>query len=450
MRNVLRAPVALIALIFAAGIDVCSESFAQTTTTTPPGSRTTSTTTTTTTTTTRTPAGAPRQATTARSESVLRRPLADAPEGWQLGDFVVHSRVELDIEYDDNIYRTDTNRISDGIVRIRPGITVQSQWTEHALDFYAQTEYGKYFQNSSEDYWAFAVGSRGRFDIDEESHINGLVEYSRAVLPRGSPGIGITPGSVTASVIRVAADYTYSGEPIYLRIGPRYEYRFYDGSGPADNHHYIDLGGRIGYRISEEFSVFVDPSYQIVRYVAVPDSTGFNRNSQGFDIKVGVTYDVTTQIGAEFAVGYFRRWYEDARLLPDSGISARVALYWNPTEQLSFEIEGRRSLTEYRLPAGPGLGTIASGNAVETSVTGRVGYLAMDNLLFDLGATYARYDFSGINRYDDYYGFDVGARYFFSPHFYIGPRYYYTARRSTDPVNNFYDNRIMLTLGARM
>jgi hypothetical protein len=445
VRKGLRAPIAFIVLCCVAGLVAWSDAYAQTTT---PAARTT---TTTTTTTTRPAArGAPQTATTARSESVLRRPLADAPEGILLGDFVLHGRAEFDIEYDDNIYRTDTNRIADGIARIRPGVTLQSQWDEHAIDFYAQTEYGKYFQNSSEDYWAFALGARGRYDLNEESQLNGLVEYSRSVLPRGSPGVGVVPGSVTASVIRATADYTYSGEPIYFRIGPRYEYRFYDGSGPADNHHYIDLGGRIGYRVSEEFSVFVDPSYQIVQYVAVPDSTGFNRNSQGFDVKIGVTYDVTTQVGAEFAVGYFRRWYEDSRLLPDSGVSARVALYWNPTEQLSFEIEGRRSLTEYRLPAGAGGASIASGNAVETSVTARVGYLALDNLLLDMGATYARYDFSGINRNDDYYGFDIGARYFFSPHFYIGPRYYYTARRSTDATSNFYDNRIMLTLGARM
>jgi hypothetical protein len=446
-------PVVLIALFSAAGVAVCGESQAQTPTTTPPGARTSPTTTTTTTTPTpRAPAttGAPRQATTARSESVLRRPLADAPEGVQLGDFVLHGRVEFDIEYDDNIFRTDTNRISDGIVRVRPGLTLQSQWDQHALDFYAQGEWGKYFQNSSEDYFAFALGTRGRYDIDEENQINGLVEYTRSVLPRGSPGIGITPGAVTASVVRVATDYTHSGEPFYFRIGPRYEYRFYDGAGPSDNHHYIELGGRIGYRISEELSIFVDPSYQFVKYVVVPDSTGFNRNSQGFDIKVGVTYDVSTQVGAEFAIGYFRRWYEDSRLQPDSGVSARVAVYWNPTEQLSFEIEGRRSLTEYRLPAGPGFGTVASGNAVETAIAGRVGYLALDNLLLDLGLTYARYDFGGINRFDDYYGADVGARYFFSPHFYIGPRYYHTRRTSTDPTQNFYDNRIMLTLGARM
>jgi hypothetical protein len=448
-------PVALIALLSAAGVAVCSETHAQPSPTTPPGARTTTTPTPATTTApARAPAttGTPKQTTTARSESVLRRPLADAPEGIPLGDFVLHGRAEFDIEYDDNIFRTDTNRISDGIVRFRPGFTVQSQWDEHALDFYAQGEWGKYFQNSSEDYFAFAVGTRGRYDIDEENQINGLVEYTRSVLPRGSPGVGITPGAVTASVVRVATDYTHSGEPFYIRIGPRYEYRFYDGSGgtPADNHHFVELGGRVGYRINEEVSIFVDPSYQFVKYVSVPDSTGFNRNSQGFDIRVGVTYDVTTEVGAEFAIGYFRRWYEDSRLLPDDGLSVRLAVYWNPTEQLSFEIEGRRTLTENRLSAGAGVGPIASGNAVETAVTARVGYLPLDNLLFDLGLIYARYDYSGINRLDDYYGVDVGARYFFSPHFYIGPRYYFTRRNSTDPTQNFYDNRIMLTLGARM
>ena len=394
--------------------------------------------------------GGPKQQTTAKSESVLRKPLADAPEGIPVGDFVFHAKGEADIEFDDNIYRTPTATNSDFIARIRPGATLQSTWDEHALDFYVQTEFAKYLQYSSEDYTAFAFGGRGRYDVNEETTINALLEYSRAVLPRGSPGVGTSAGSATASVIRAATDVTYNGEPIYLRFGPRYEYRIYDGQGPSDNHHFLDLNGRVGYRISEEFSVFVDPSYQFVRYINQPDSTGFFRNSQGFDVKVGVTYDISTTLGAEVAIGFYRRWFEDARLLPDSGLSARAAVYWNPTETLSFEIEGRRSLTEYRLAAGTTGAATASGNAVETSFSARAGYLVLENLLLDIGGTYANYDFGAIGRTDKYYGIDVGAKYFFTPNFYVGPRYYYSTRQSTDPLAGFNDNRILLTLGARL
>jgi hypothetical protein len=452
----LRSPAALLALCCAAFLAVCSAASAQTT---PPGTTPSGTTVRppgtapqgpATNQTTRAPTtGRPKEATTARSESVLRRPLADAPEGIPFDDFVFHARGEVDIEYDDNIYRTPTDRRADGIVRFRPGITLQSQWDEHALDFYAQAEFGQYFTNTSENYIGFAVGTRGRYDVDEETQINGLLEFNRSVLPRGSPGVGAVPGAVTSSVIRASADVTYNGEPIYARFGPLYEYRFFDGSGPSDNHNYLNLQGRIGYRISEEFSVFIDPSVQFVRYISVPDSTGFNRNSQGFDVKVGVTYDITTELGMEVAVGYYRRWYEDSRLVPDGGISARAAIYWNPTPDLSFEFEGRRSLTEYRLTAA-NTGTVPSGNAVETSFSLRGGYLILENLLFDAGFTYANYYYDGINRTDNYYGADLGLRWFFSPNFYLGPRYYYTTRNSTDPTQNFYDNRILLTLGARL
>jgi hypothetical protein len=448
----------LLALLCAAGFAACTTALAQTT---PPA---TSGTTPTARTTTGAPAppattpsgrpapaaGAPKQQTTARSESVLRRPLADAPEGIPVGDFVMHLRGEVDLEYDDNIYRVNTGAVGDVVARFRPGVTLQSQWDEHAIDFYVQAEHGRYFSYTSENYTALALGTRGRYDVNEETQINGLLEYARSVLPRGSPGVGTTPGSSTASVIRAATDVTYQGEPWYVRAGPLYEYRFYEGEGPSDNHHYVNLLGRVGYRINEEFSVFVDPSYQFVKYVTVPDSTGFNRNSQGFDIKVGFTYDLTTTVGVEAAIGYYRRWYEDSRLLPDGGLSARASLYWNPTETLSFELEARRQLTEYRLAAGPGVGTTASGNAVETSIGGRVGYLAMENLLLDAGLTWAQYEYNGIGRFDNYWGFDIGAKYFFNQYFFIGPRYYYSNRRSTDGPSNYNDNRILLTLGARL
>jgi hypothetical protein len=148
----------------------------------------------------------------------------------------------------------------------------------------------------------------------------------------------------------------------------------------------------------------------------------------------------------EAAVGYYQQWYQNGAVPPSSGLSANLALYWNPTEDWSFEVSGGRSLSQYRIVTGG----IPNGNAVVTQVQARVGWLPTYNLLVDAGASFAVYEFQDVSQNSNYYGGDVGARYFFNENYWIGPRYFYTTSTSTNPSLPYIDNRIMLTVGARL
>ncbi|MBX3499518.1 MAG: outer membrane beta-barrel protein [Alphaproteobacteria bacterium] len=385
----------------------------------------------------------------AREASVLRGPRSDQLEGLLVGSFIVHPRLALDVEYDDNIFRTNTNRVSDFVFRVRPGVTVDSDWDEHAFQFYALGELARLASNSSENYEAFQVGARGRFDINDELAVNGEAEFARIRLGRGQPG-SVGPGiNSVVHQFTTGLSVTYNGDPLYVRFGPRFQRVTYvqgDG-GINQDYNSFEFGGRIGYKITPELSVFIDPSYQWVRYDQQTDPFGFQRNSHGFDIRAGVAYDITQTITAELGLGYFRRKFSDPRLAPISGLSALARLYWNPTDTISIELEGRRGVTEYRTA----LAGVASGNAVNTGVQLRVGYLPIDEVLFDAGFAWQQYDYaSPLTRTDNYYTFDIGAKYFIIPQVFVGPRYIHERRNSSVAGFNYNDNRYMLTLGGQL
>lgn len=385
----------------------------------------------------------------AREASVLRGPRGDQLEGIPLGSFVVHPKLAVDIEHDDNIFRTDTNRVSDWIFRVRPAVSVDSEWDQHALQLYAQGELARLASNSSENYEAFNVGARGRFDINDELAINGEAEFARIRLPRGQPGsVGIAADTVVHQ-ITTGMSVSYNGDPIYVRFGPRFQRVMYVEGGGTTNENYniFEVGGRIGYKITPELSVFIDPSYQWVRYDRTVDPFGFQRNSEGFDIRAGVAYDITRTITAELGLGYFRRKFSDPRLAPVGGLSALARLYWNPTETISIELEGKRGVTEYRTSQGG----VSSGNAINTGVSIRAGWLPMDQLLIDAGFSWQQYDYTGpLSRTDNYYIFDIGAKYYIIPQVFIGPRYIHERRNSSTAGFNYRDNRFMLTLGGQL
>lgn len=395
-----------------------------------------------------TPAGQ-QQELSAREASVLRGPRSDQLEGILLGSFVLHPRLAVDVEHDDNIFRTETNRVSDWVFRVRPGLTLDSDWDQHALQFYAQAELARYASNGSENYEAFQIGTRGRFDINDELAINGEAEFSRIHLPRGQPGsVG---GGIQSTVhqITTGVSISYNGDPIYARVGPRFQRVMYvEGDGGINqNYNIYEIAGRIGYKITPELSVFIDPSYQWVRYDRTVDPFGFQRNSEGFDIRAGVAYDITRTITAELGLGYFRRKFSDPRLAPISGLSALARLYWNPTDTISIELEGKRGVTEYRTA----VGGIASGNAINTGAQVRVGFLPIDQLLLDAGFAWNQYDYTGpLSRTDNYYTFDIGAKYYIIPQIFVGPRYIHERRTSSTAGFNYRDNRFMLTLGGQL
>src|SRR5258708_1696053 len=265
------------------------------------------------------PLGAPKEATTARSESVLRRPLMDRPYGYDVGSFIFHAQGEAGVEYDDNILRSNSfpgnpTPIGDTITRIAPSATLQSNWEQHAIGISVGSEFDFYLNNPSQNYINYNGGIDGRYDINEEQQITGVVQYYRQVLPRGTPGVGVVGGQSFTNVLSADAKYLYTGEPWYLRIGPKFEYRTFEGSAPSANYNFFGFSARVGYRVTEDFSVFIDPSLQIYRYPGGVDFTGFDPNSQGYDFKAGVTYDLGSEVGLEAAVGYYQQWYQKCAL----------------------------------------------------------------------------------------------------------------------------------------
>jgi hypothetical protein len=382
---------------------------------------------------------------------VLRRQIVDRPYGYNVGSFIFHAQAEAGIEYDDNIFRSNNFAgnpapVSDVIARVAPQVSLQSDWDQHAIGIAVGSEFDFYFNNPSQNYINYNGGINGRYDIDEEQQITGLVQYYRQVLPRGTPGVGVTGGQSFTNVLSADAKYLYTGEPWYLRIGPKYEYRTFEGTAPSANYNYFGFSARVGYRVTEDFSVFIDPTLQIYRYPGGVDFTGFDPNSQGYDIKAGVTYDLGSEVGLEAAIGYYQQYYQSGALPPSSGLSFNLALYWNPTEDWSFEVSGGRGFSQYRIFTSG----VPNGNAVVTQVQGRVGWLPTYNLLVDAGAGFAIYEFQDVSQNTNYFGGDVGARYFFNENYWIGPRYFYTQSTASNPALPYIDNRIMLTVGARL
>ena len=85
--------------------------------------------------------------------------------GLRVGSFLVDPRLVVGERFDDNIFAVEDSRDADFITTVTPGVTIRSDWNNHALNFEANGTFGRYLSETSENYEDVRVGIGGRLDI---------------------------------------------------------------------------------------------------------------------------------------------------------------------------------------------------------------------------------------------------------------------------------------------
>jgi hypothetical protein len=394
------------------------------------------------------------QAQIAKEESVLHRVGGKdyAPDGIQLGSFIVSPRVEVGAEYDDNVFRTKHGRKDDIRVHVSPAISIATDgWDTVNFSLGASADVGRYVKYSGENYEAFQTNANLTYALDDDWSWGLSGTAGRSLARRGLDIDNTSSKATTYWFYTGQTDLIYQGDPFAFRFSPVYRrYDFKDSGGvnndDRDRHEY-ELGGRFAYKVGANTSVFFDPSYIWVRYDTPIDDFGHNRNSEGYDLRVGFGYDASETLYLEAGVGYFHRTFQDHAFKPASGISALAKLYWNPTDTVSLEAMVSRGVSE---SDAFNTTTVNSGTAVTTGAELRVGWLAADNVLFDTGVGWYNFDYNVLSRKDNFYLFDAGVRYYLNRNLYTGLRYYFERRRSDDSTLDYNDNRVMIMIGGQL
>ena len=114
-------------------------------------------------------------------------PLLLQKSGFQVGDFLIRPELALIGIYDNNIFATRTNEVSDHLLLISPSLNILSDWDRHQLKFSSSADLARYDENSSEDYDDFHVSTSGRYDFSKKANVFAGYNYSQGHESRASP-----------------------------------------------------------------------------------------------------------------------------------------------------------------------------------------------------------------------------------------------------------------------
>lgn len=382
------------------------------------------------------------------TEGVMERlrPAYDA-KGIDLGGFRLKPALDVAATVDDNVYRTQNARKTDGYFTIAPSFSLKSQWSRHMLELTGGLTRYQYINLNEENRTGWNVGANGRLDIFRGSALSAGTSYAVLHEPRYSPdqsGQAATP--TRYSVFHNEASVTYQPYRFGLTLGGTYEQFAYHstplvGGGIEDNsdRDKNSYGGyaRASYRVGKGTEVFLRGSYDMRSFHKKIDRNGVNRDSHGYRADAGVKLFLTHLLEGEAFAGYSRQSFK-APLQSVSGFDFGARLNYYATELMTVHLTASRTLGD----------TTLAGASVSNDQSFGLGvdYELLRNLILQAGGDYTFSDYEGIARRDKYLEAYLNAKYLINRYLSADASYIYSQRRSNVAGQGFTDNSVSLGL----
>jgi hypothetical protein len=367
----------------------------------------------------------------------------DQELGVKVGGFYLFPQIELNGGYDSNVFAQNSSLGTTGSLytTIAPTFDLRSNWQNHQLRFLAGAGFGFYPSAPTQNYVNYNLLADGKLDIDYDFYAAGS-----AALLRTTEALG-TPNAVAAS----APTVQYAA-PLNLGFYKKFNRFFVNGTANATKYWYEDYSTitaqglpaasrerteyaeslKFGYELTEDFSVFVAPTINQIRYLQTIDSAGQNRNADGATVGVGATWKLNEISILEGSIGYTQQNNQSG--LGNTG-AYTFGLFgtWTGYAPLTLRPNITRSINQSAL---------TNYSAYVSTLAGLdFNYIIHDAWTMVGGVSYNTADYTVVPgsgappRTDTYLRGQIGLLYTLRPQVQIGPMFEYSSGSSTDPVN---------------
>lgn len=368
------------------------------------------------------------------------------PSGPATGSFFIFPKLEMGMEYDDNIFRTEEDVRSDSVLRFRPSVRVQSDWDNHALSFSASGDVGRFNENDSEDYDDYNFGTSGSVDVSERTRLGGGIRFAKTHTARSSPddsglGVPLTDSFETSYNLNGA----FKGERFSFRLAGKVKTLDFDDAGPINNDDQdrtkYEGRFRAGYEFVVGTTLFIEPRYNFIEYDDTFDDGGLQRSGSGYEVLAGFAWDISGVTFLELGAGFLQQKRDDTLLKTIEGVSFSGDFLWNATDLLTLSSHLSRSVEETTVLNATGI--------LKTEWSLAADYDPLENLIFNLEGAFASEKFEGVSREEDTIKFQFGAKYIPQPNVVTELKYRFEKRNSNDVGESFKDNRWTASLTLR-
>jgi hypothetical protein len=388
-----------------------------------------------------------------KNVSVRQRPRPDyEATGQKAGGFTVYPRVTVDLEHNDNIYAVATGKTDDNIWRVKPEVAVRSDWSRHALGFFAGGNIIRYADKGTEDAEEYTLSANGRIDIARGSNITGSVQTQHLVEPRTAPTAPTASGAPVEYDLNQGS-VSLTKEFNRLRLVGRLEDRDYNyddvrnvaGTGVVDqdfrDRNEFTYGGKAEYAVSPDTALYVSATGNKKDYDSKAVAT--NRTSDGYVLGVGANFDVSELVRGDLQVGYMKQSYDNPAFKNISGFSAAGRVEWFPTQLTTVGLNGSRSIEESTATGSQGY--------ISNNIGASIDHELLRNVLLSAAVSHGKDNYKGVDRDDKRDNFSATATYLLNRRVGLFLTYNYLKQDSSGAAKgaSFKDNKLIASVALQ-
>lgn len=384
-----------------------------------------------------------------RNQPVASRvPAGFEPQGMRLRAFVVSPQLDIGLERHDNIFYEPSNEKADTFLSIAPSLGIRSDWGRHAVNASVAVANKSYAEYDSENVTVSNVQLGGRFDIVGNSYLFGGVGLAQNYEPRYStsfPADAAEPIKFHTDTFNVG----FVAEGNRLRFTGTYNYGKYD---------YFDVDSNAGGRIDQDFRDYKRAEYTGRADYAISPATSIYavyvantrdyvnnplRDSDGYDMAIGASFDLTNVITGEVQLGYMEQSYDNPAFAKAKGGSYKATVNYFPTMMTTLSLTAGRSIEETPAVGASGYLSSVRTLSVDHELTRTVILSGSLSSIDD--------DYEGIGRKDKRTVNRLGAKYFVSPRVWIDGGYTYQELKSSGGggIPSYKDNGLKVSVSLR-
>jgi hypothetical protein len=372
-------------------------------------------------------------------------------KGLPLGGFRLFPTLQLGLDYDDNVYRTQTNTKNDIYFVQVPGFSLQSQWGQHELDLYGSISSYQYSSSQHETHVDGTIGANGRLDVyrgvDVISGGSYEVHHEQRISP-DQPGFAKKP--TRYELERINAAFEYRPYQFHFTLGGTYtHYNYFNTimlfAPPLNNddrdRDEFEYHAKGAYEFSPGYAAFVQVGERDVQYSMTFDRNGLRRDNHGYSVNGGLDMAITDLIQGEVFAGYLDEQYKNP--LPNiSGFDFGANFDWNVDPLWTLHLTASRLLN----------GTTISGASAEDDQSARLtaDFKPEPDLTFEGYIEYLDENFNGTVRDDRYTTAGLVVKYLMNHNMNLEGGYDYQKRDSTVTGQDFNDNHLFVGLNLQL
>lgn len=383
-----------------------------------------------------------------RDVAVADRALpAFTAQGITMGAFDVFPAVSVGGLFTSNLFADNDNRRSDFAIVVRPEITARTSSGPYQFTAYGRSDLRRYARYVSENTEEGLAGLEGSVAIGALSSLTAGASYGAFINPRFAPDSPID----AAKPLEYNAFNAYGGATIEganTRVVLRadmVDFRFRDAPAIGGSTLFTRDRDRARYQALVRVERALTPAVSIygaasVNAIDFRRSQSGTRNSTGYGVYVGSSFEVTNLMRGDVRVGYIRQNFDLASFRPISGLGALGRIAYFPTRLWTITATAESSVQDSGVPGAGGF-------------LHRGGSLRSDHelrryLIASIEGGYFRDTYRGIPRRDSLPYADASLTYVSRNHWNARLGYRYLARDCTCGfgVTDFDDHRVSATL----